>query len=259
MNQNEELLEAIFKARSQELMELYNATKELPETNVIGILREELVKRFLSEFMPERLGIGSRGIISSADGSSSGEMDIVIYDKESLTLFKPLALWLGENLYPSEGVYLVIEVEKFLSSEKLRKKLDKLTKVKKLPREACYLDSGAVYTAYELYGKEWRIPPLLTMIFAYDGNDLKIIAEELERYIEENNLNPWEYVDLITILNKGTVAWSEDDDKIALTPTKDSKPLPISGEPYQNLAFAYMKITQLIGQLKLPPINTLNI
>jgi hypothetical protein len=55
--------------------------------------------------------------------------------------------------------------------------------------------------------------PLLTMIFAYDGNDLKIIAEELERYIEENNLNPWEYVDLITILNKGTVAWSEDDDK----------------------------------------------
>jgi hypothetical protein len=251
------MLEAIFKARSQELIELHKATKGLPGTTVMGILREELVSRILSEFMPKRFGIGTRGIIISAEGSSTKEIDVIIYDKENLTLFKPLALWLGEHVYPSEGVYMAIEVERFLSPEKLGEKLSKLAKAKRLSREACYPSSGAVYTEYYLYGRKWRVPPLLTMIFAYDGVDLKPIVEKLKQHIKGNNLNPWEYPDLISILKKGSIAWSENEDKIALTPTKESKPFALKAEPYQTLAFAYVKITQLIGQLELPPINIL--
>ena len=251
------MLEAIFKARAQELVELHNATKGLPETNIMGMLREELVSRFLVEFTPQRFGIGTRGIIRSAEGSSTGELDIIIYDKENLTLFKPLALWLGEHVYPAESVYMTIEVENFLSLEKLKKRLDKLIEAKRLSREACYPSAGAVYTTYHLYGREWKIPPLLTIIFAYDGENLEPITEKLNEYIKTNSLNPWEYPDLISILNKGYIAWSGKDDKIALTPTKDSKPLLISAEPYQTLGFTYTLITQLIGQIKLPPINVL--
>jgi len=63
------MLEAIFKARAQELVELHDATKGLPEMNTMGMLREELVNRFLVEFTPKCFGIGTRGIIMSADGS----------------------------------------------------------------------------------------------------------------------------------------------------------------------------------------------
>lgn len=179
------VLESIFKARSQELAELYEATKKLPETNVMGILREELVARFLSEFTPERFGIGIRSIIKSAEGLSTKEMDVIIYDKENLIFFKPLALWLGEHVYPSEGVYMVIEVEQFLSTERLEEKLNKLVEAKRLSREACYPSSGAVYTSYHLYGQEWRVPPLLAVIFAYDGEDLKRLVEKLGQLLKE--------------------------------------------------------------------------
>lgn len=251
------MLESIFKARSQELVMLYEATKKLPETNVMGILREELVARFLLEFTPERFGIGTRSIIKSAEGSSTKEIDVIIYDKENLTMFKPLALWLGEHVYPSEGVYMAIEVERFLSPERLEEKLGKLIEAKRLSRGACYPSSGAVYTSYHLYGQEWRIPPLLTVIFAYDGEDLDRLVKKLEQSIKENKLNPWEYPDLISILKKGYLAWSENKDKIALTPTKESKVFAVDAEPYQTLAFTYTVITQLIGQLQLPPINIL--
>lgn len=251
------MLQSIFKARSQELVELYEATKKLPETNVMGTLREELVARFLLEFTPERFGIGIRSIIKSAEGSSTREMDVIIYDKENLTLFKPLALWLGEHVYPTEGVYMAIEVERFLSPEKLEEKLGKLVKAKRLSREACYPSSGAVFISYHLYGQEWRVPPLLAMIFAYDGEDLRLLVEKLEQYIRANKLNPWEYPDLISILKKGYISWSGNENEIALTPTKESKVYAVKAEPYQTLAFTYTLITQLIGQLQLPPINIL--
>jgi|GEM_PF-4578931 len=252
------MLEAIFKARSQELIELYDATKKMREKDKVGgMLREELVSRFLSEFIPKRFGIGTRGVIRPADGFPTGEIDIIIYDEENLAWFKPLGLWLGEHVYPSESVYMAIEVESFLSREKLKEKLDKLTKAKRLSRKACYPEGGEVYTAYHLYGQEWRIPPLLTIIFAYDGEDPRVIAKDVGDYVKRNDLNPWEYPDLIVILKRGYVTWSEDENKIALTPTDKSDPYPVRAEPYQTLAFTYIKISQLIGQLKLPPIDIL--
>lgn len=248
-------LEAIFRARAQELLELYEATKELPEASIKGMLREELISRFLAEFMPKRFGIGSRGIIVSADGSSTEEVDIIIYDEENLVLLRPLTLWLGGHVYPSEAVYMMIEVESSLSSRKLERILEKLVKAKKLPREACYLKEGAVYDVFNLYGCEWRIPPLLSVIFAYDGEDPEPLAETVRKYIEAHSLKPCEYPDLIVVLSKGYIAWSEDDNRIAITPTEKSSPLPIRSEPYQTLGLSYAKITQLLGQLKLPPIS----
>lgn len=36
---------------------------------------------------------------------------------------------------------------------------------------------------------------------------------------------------------RGYIAWGEEENRIALTPDKESKPLPIRAEPYQVLAF----------------------
>jgi hypothetical protein len=94
------------------------------------------------------------GVITSSNGIRSGEVDVIIYDKEIMTLFKPLAFWLGEHIYPCEAVYMVVEVEKYLSCEKLRKKMEKLVNIKKLPRDAYYRQEGAVLTTFNLYGKE---------------------------------------------------------------------------------------------------------
>ena len=252
-----ESVEAVFRARARELIELYEATKELPEPKVKGILREEFVRRFLAEFLPDRFGVGRSGVIMAADGSSTGELDVIVYDKENLTLFKPLGLWLGEYVYPSEAVYLAIQVERSLSSQRLIECLENLLKAKRLPRRACYLEEGAVYTTYRLYGRDWRVPPLLAIVFSYKGMDLNSLSNELRKYVSKRGLKPWEYPDLIAVLEKGYIAWGEEENRIALTPDKESKPLPIRAKPYQVLAFAYTRIVQLLGQLKLPPINVL--
>jgi hypothetical protein len=52
------MFEAVFKARSHELIKLCEAVKSVEETNVIGILREEFIKSFLLEFLPKRFGVG---------------------------------------------------------------------------------------------------------------------------------------------------------------------------------------------------------
>jgi len=253
-NREETLIKAVFEARAQELLRLYEATSELNETTVMGLLREEFISRFLSEFLPKRFVIRTRGIIKSAPGPSSGELDILILDEENLTMFKPLALWLGEHVFPSEAVYMAIEVERKITSDKLARCLDKLVSAKRLSRNACFISSGAVIHVYQLYGRRWRVPPLLTMIFAYDGEDIMIISEALDRYIQEKGLKPLEYPDMIAILKKGVIAWTEDEE-IVMTPTENSRISPIRAEPCQVLAFIHIFLTGLLGQLKLPPIN----
>jgi hypothetical protein len=247
-----EMLEAIFKARGHELVKLCEAVKGVEETTVIGILREEFVKRFLLEFLPERFSIGIRGITISSNGMRSGEVDIIIYDKEIMTFFKPLAFWLGEHVYPCEAVYMVIEVERNLSRERLRERIKKLVDIKKLSRDSYYRQEGAVRTIFELYGREWEEPPIITMIFAYDGEDLKALLHELKTFIDNVGLEPWEHPDFVYILNKGYIVWQDEQGHFFI-PSPKSRPVAVVAEPHQTLAFMYTITSHLLSQLRLRP------
>ncbi|MCC6018795.1 MAG: hypothetical protein LM601_07180 [Candidatus Verstraetearchaeota archaeon] len=181
-------------------------------------------------------------------------MDVIIYDKEIMTLFKPLAFWLGEHIYPCEVVYMVVEVEKYLSCEKLRKKMEKLVNIKKLPRDAYYRQEGDVLTTFNLYGKEWEEPPIMTMIFAYDGEDLKMLLQELKTFINDAKLQAWELPDFVYVLSRGYIVW-QDEKGYIFVPSPTSRLVAVEAEPHQTLAFAYSIISYLLPQLRLRPIK----
>ena len=72
-----------------------------------GEFREQVVERFLRPYLPKCYGLGS-GAIFSANGMSSRQIDIVLYDAVfSNVLFSDSP----NSLYPAESVFGAIEVK----------------------------------------------------------------------------------------------------------------------------------------------------
>ncbi len=119
----------LFKVRADLLTAELDLIKEQPE-ELRGRAREVLVQDFLKPFLPDNLEI-TNGVVISADGQKSGELDIVIYDRSAYSLFKPFSNYLPQKArpIPAEVVYVVIEVERRLSEKRVQAIAEKLAHV----------------------------------------------------------------------------------------------------------------------------------
>jgi hypothetical protein len=75
-----------------------------------GSVRETTLIEFLNNYLPQKIGIGS-GEIVSVDGGVSKQQDLVLYDKMNCPILYDKG---GIQIYPSEGIYSVIEVKSAL-------------------------------------------------------------------------------------------------------------------------------------------------
>lgn len=94
-----------------------------------GVHREDIIKKFIRSYIPERFGIGS-GFIINSSGQTSTQCDIVIFDK-----FKTPRIDNHENqrFYPIETVLGIGEVKSNINSIPiLNQILSKLSKFKEL-------------------------------------------------------------------------------------------------------------------------------
>lgn len=95
-----------------------------------GEFRERIISQFLRPFLPECYGIGS-GEVFAADGASSHQIDLVIYD----TVFSNVLFRNSSNsLFPCEAVYGTIEVKSYLSTRELITSIENVASVKQLAR-----------------------------------------------------------------------------------------------------------------------------
>jgi len=93
-----------------------------------GEFRERVIERFLRPFLRHCYGLGS-GEIFSADGASSFQQDVVIYDSIfSNVLFRDHA----NSLFPCESVYGTIEIKSNLTSDEVEKGIANIQSVKVL-------------------------------------------------------------------------------------------------------------------------------
>lgn len=91
-----------------------------------GKYREELLIRYLSNFIPEYYKI-SDGFIINPEDEISSQCDIVIYDKENAPIIRTSE---HQRFFPSESVVAVGEVKSVLSWTEFKKALRKLAKTK---------------------------------------------------------------------------------------------------------------------------------
>lgn len=160
-----------------------------------GIIREEIIKRFLKPHLPKFLGVRS-GVIIDSMGNRSKQQDCIIFDTRL-----PLIDVGSENhaLMLAESVVATIEVKSILNSDALRKTLESIVSTKKLMR------TGQQF--YEKGGISVQMPtvqPILTYIFAYDGAQLDTVGNHIMEFVRCKNdggLTP----EVVCLLKKGNI------------------------------------------------------
>ena len=94
-----------------------------------GSYREELVKKWLRIFIPEKFGISS-GFIINSKGQISSQCDLIIYDKDKTPKIETIE---NQRFFPVETVILIGEIKSDINSiNELNNYLLKLSEIKKL-------------------------------------------------------------------------------------------------------------------------------
>ena len=155
---------------------------------------------------------------------------------------------------PIETVYAVIEVENRLNKAETEKCMEKIKKIKELPKVAYYEQAGAIIHTVKLYGKEWEHFPTLGIIFAFDGNLSKVLE-----ILKKVNY-PLEYkIDLVCILKKGLITYLDPRNNLLTFPPEPSSRLVYTkGSPEENLRIFYLMLTRIFSQAWTRPIRVMD-
>lgn len=225
----------IFEIKAYLFNEQMKLVREQPEV-LRGRAREILIQDFLEPFLPEHIGIDG-GVIFSSNGDESGEVDIILYDKPSYNLFKPFSHFMPKKSkpFPSEVVYSVIEVENYLTEEKLEKVIKKISHIKNLPKDAFFEQKGAILNKVNLYGKEFDYFPTLSMLFAFDSTNPEILFQRFKELNSKLNISIEKQIDLVVIFNKCLFTFYDSKlNKYCFPPEHDTEMKIIINKPEEN-------------------------
>jgi len=220
-------LEAVFHGiKEKMLIDFKEISSQITHRGSKGKMREiEIIKEYLSKYLPGNIGISNGEIIATNDFVSS-ECDIVLYEKNSTPY---LIHKDGYQVFPIECIYGVIEIKSLLDSKQLQDSIHKIKELKKMPKAAYEPQKGPVIKETTLYGKKWNYFPTIGMIISYDSIELETLKET---YLTEVKDLPLEqYVDSIWILNKGMIIHhNQNTGIIELSPNPDTKPKMIKSD-----------------------------
>lgn len=107
-----------------------SAKKALSHPEAKGSGAEDAWITVIRDFLPKRYAVG-KAFIVDADGNASGQIDIVIHDRQ----YCPLFFEYGGHLYlPAESVYGVFEVKPELNKSNIDYAAEKIESVRALRR-----------------------------------------------------------------------------------------------------------------------------
>lgn len=173
-----------FKDKERQLLCYYESTKEQDHTTCLGNNREYIVKDYLQNVLPERLGVVQGCELIDHQNNRSGQIDILIKRDDTFTVHHGI-----NNTYPIESAHSIIEVKTKLNKEEFKKSINGFHKIENLKST-----SKVIFTSGNSYSK---LRPY-KVIIAFDGVDN---LETIDSWIKE--LKPDLSSLFIYILGKG--------------------------------------------------------
>jgi hypothetical protein len=173
--------------------EFKRSADALDHKGLRGTAREvNLLRGFLGTYFPPQFCYAT-GEVIAADGSRSGQQDIIIYHgTRTPVLYQTESI----ALVPVEGVLATIEVKTRLDGQELAKACEQVASCKRLKRIA-YEDQ---HLTVEVKGG--RPPsPILGLVFAYDS----ISLDELHTQLRARPENDGAELDGAFVLDKGNL------------------------------------------------------
>ena len=165
-----------------------------------GRVREALLmEQVLHRFLPETVGVVHGAEVACGDGSTSGECDLVVYDRDVPLLYRAE----GFTVLPIEAVMGIIEVKSFLDGRELVDAVEKAHQIKLMERTALRRDEGDLRRVSR-HGRVWEMPPVSAHVVAFDSIDLRTLAQHLRE--AEDGWPRWECLESVYVLGKGCIS-----------------------------------------------------
>ncbi|MDI1225219.1 DUF6602 domain-containing protein [Acinetobacter sp.] len=191
----------VFELISKKMSVDFELSAGFKHNGLRGDHREDVLRKFLCEGrLPKQYAIGNGEIISSYSQTSK-QTDLIIYDSNKSIIFEATSTL---QIFPIESVYGVIEVKSKLSKAKLIEGLDNIKSIKEI-----YTSTTVTKKLGKLAAASYHTNPPFGVIFAYDlgGNSLDSLRVNLSEWCRNNPPKVWP--NLICILNKGIIRFSE--------------------------------------------------
>ncbi|NLN81171.1 MAG: hypothetical protein GX136_01300 [Clostridiales bacterium] len=165
-------------------------TSHISHMGELGASREELLRDYIKNYLPEKFKVG-RGIILDSDGHQSRQQDFIIYDAFN----SPAALLMdGLQVLPIESVYCTIEIKSTLNKTELAKCVENIKSVRML--KPCVIHNLPIQPA--ITNKS------LGFVFAYTSDTS--IETLLDNFYELNkNVELDHQISLVCVLDKGLI------------------------------------------------------
>lgn len=180
-------------------------TSEIEHRGIKGTAREEIIIKFLEQYLPQKYSIET-GMIIDSNSKQSNQQDIFIYDNNVTPRFLNYD---SEKIIPIESVRCVLEIKSNLTTEELQKAFLNIYNTRKL--EKCF------------FNKTSSINYPFWIIIAYKSTiTLEKIKEEVNILKKQYELNFGPTA--IFILDKGSITAcdSRNPTSYSLFPDKES-------------------------------------
>ncbi|EKA5635548.1 hypothetical protein OKZ62_001449 [Vibrio navarrensis] len=205
----------------------YDSTKILKHNAMSGAVREQIIKDFLSEHLPELISVVSGQIFDSKD-SYSKQQDIVLVLKSMPRL--PFSS--GNELIFQEGVVATIEIKTTLNRAVLKNIGDNIKSVNAL-------QSAIGASALMGVTHNWLSNRVLTTIITYGGSNLASYIDELA------NLGQDQKPDLLLDLSQGLLIKNHG----LLLPQSDNVDYLLVNDAAEGFKLFLTFLTEITGTL----------
>ena len=205
----------------------FAATKVLRHNATAGAAREQLIKDFLSNHLPELITVVSGQIVDANDNYSK-QQDIVLVLKSMPRL--PFSS--GNDLIFQEGVVATIEIKTTLNANTLAAIGENIASVRSL--HSSHVASAAMGVTHN-----WPLAKILTAIITYGGINIESLATSLAALPE--NHKP----DLLLDLSKGLLIRNHG---LLLQKQSEHEFLPVNN-PAEGFKFFLTFLTEITGTL----------
>lgn len=184
-------------------------TKQIEHNGVKGSAREDLLKEYLRNLLPDKYSISS-GIIIDFNQNQSKQQDFIIHDALNCPSFFKTN---SNTILPIESVYATIEIKSTLNYDTLKQCVENIESVRKLNK----------LPNRNIISNEYNEQYPLGFVFAYSSD--YSLEQIQKRLFELNKSVDGRYqISIICVLDKGLIfnVYKDNLTNFTIIPTNDT-------------------------------------
>lgn len=211
-------------------------TKQITHNGVKGSAREDLLKSYLRDLLPNKYSISS-GIIIDFNQNQSKQQDFIIHDAFNCPSFFKTD---SNTILPVESVYATIEIKSTLNYDTLKQSVENVESVRKLIK----------LPNKNIISNEYNEQYPLGFVFAYSS---EYSLEQIQKRLFElnKNVDGRHQISIICILDKGLI-FNVDKDNLknfTIIPTNDTVLARSDSDIENSLYSFYLLLLQFLDNV----------